>query len=808
MNTESLLEIASFSPKALNFPNPWVGHLPFAAWVVRAVAPRTFVELGTHTGNSYFAFCQSVAEAGLATRCFAVDTWEGDIHAGEYGDDVFAKVDAYNAEHFSSFSQLLRVTFDQALDSFVDQSIDLLHIDGLHTYEAVRHDFETWLPKLSPGAIVIFHDTNIYERGFGVWRFWQELQIRYRNHMTFLHSCGLGVLQIDTTPDTGVQEWLQPQYPLKNTLIAYFLSLGFHQLERYELTQGMRLLNQKVAEQDDRIASLCSDIAERDNRIAKQDEKIAFLRNDLAGRENQIAALLASTSWRITLPLRLLRRLAAPIAAQRRLVKNICLLAWGQIRLHGPLGVLRRIPYYRHNFKKILNLAASQPLAADGGLFSIPSSSLHEIRLHPDLTVGEKHIDASISFIIPTLNAGVEFPLLLRKLVSQLGLGKLEIVIVDSGSHDDTVGVARAAGCTVVEITPADFSHSHARNVGADAASGQYLLFMVQDAFPIGMYWAYGMLAYLLEHSDLQLAAASCAEYSRSDSDMMYDSMINTHYRFLGCLDYDRIGEFQGNDHMALRANGQLSDVACLISKEIFNKYRYRGNYAEDLDLGIRLIQDGYRVAMLASIKVIHSHNRSAYYYLKRSFVDVVFLTGLFADFSFPKVVSPRGIIAGIVSIAAHLSERLPAFDASNATENLHQELEKHIALWRKEFKQPHVCPDPFRLGDANLDAYVQSLSDRYLSPAWASPDGALRSEMNRFLETFLSRLEHFNAFAQDVYGVQDSLLHRQLREVVLKTFCAAAGASIGFMYVGSEHFERHERQMAETLYNELKAGI
>ena len=39
---------------------------------------------------------------------------------------------------------------------------------------------------------------------------------------------------------------------------------------------------------------------------------------------------------------------------------------------------------------------------------------------------------------------------------------------------------------------------------------------------------------------------------------MMYDSMINTHYRFLGCLEYDRIGEYQGDDHMSLRSLGQL----------------------------------------------------------------------------------------------------------------------------------------------------------------------------------------------------------------------------------------------------------
>ncbi len=173
----------------------WCSHIPFANWIVGAAAPRVFVELGSHTGVSYLSFCNAVERWQLATKCFAVDTWRGDQHAGYYGDDVYAALSEQNQRRFPSFSNLIRSTFDDALAFFADGSIDLLHIDGLHTYHAVRQDFENWLPKLSDRAVVLFHDTNVRRDDFGVWRLWAELSGRYPS-FEFLHGFGLGVLGV------------------------------------------------------------------------------------------------------------------------------------------------------------------------------------------------------------------------------------------------------------------------------------------------------------------------------------------------------------------------------------------------------------------------------------------------------------------------------------------------------------------------------------------------------------------------------------------------------------------------------------
>ena len=131
----------------------------------------------------------------LDARCHAVDTWKGDEHAGFYGEAVYEAVCACNDRLYSAFSTLIRCAFDEALGKFEDGSIDLLHIDGRHRLADVKHDFETWRPKLSGRAVVLFHDTNVRAGDFGVFEFWAAVSARYP-HFEFLHRHGLGVLGV------------------------------------------------------------------------------------------------------------------------------------------------------------------------------------------------------------------------------------------------------------------------------------------------------------------------------------------------------------------------------------------------------------------------------------------------------------------------------------------------------------------------------------------------------------------------------------------------------------------------------------
>ncbi len=267
------------SPLHMGPVNAWHGHMPFGFWCIENLKPKTLVELGSHYGDSFCSMCQTIKALKLFTKSYAVDTWQGDEHAGFYDDRIYLNLKAYHDVHYGDFSRLIRSTFDEALKHFADGSIDLLHIDGLHTYEAVKHDFDSWVPKLSERGVVLFHDINVHERNFGVWKLWNELKAQYPS-FEFSISHGLGFLVVGKNPPPVALELCSLEDSDAEFLRGAFGRLGNAAILQSTVQEGrnsVRHFEASLQEKDNRIRNLSDSLEQRDLLLKIQAAKMSAL---------------------------------------------------------------------------------------------------------------------------------------------------------------------------------------------------------------------------------------------------------------------------------------------------------------------------------------------------------------------------------------------------------------------------------------------------------------------------------------------------------------------------------------------------
>jgi len=71
-----------------------------------------------------------------------------------------------------------------------DKEIDVLLIDGHHSYEIVKADYEKYEPFVRPGGLILMHDVT--NRRWGVKDFWKEIE--YPRIILSLERAGLGII--------------------------------------------------------------------------------------------------------------------------------------------------------------------------------------------------------------------------------------------------------------------------------------------------------------------------------------------------------------------------------------------------------------------------------------------------------------------------------------------------------------------------------------------------------------------------------------------------------------------------------------
>ena len=171
--------------------------------LVRSAKPQIVVEVGAAYGRST-CFIAAAIERNQHGMLFSIDP-----HEPTAWNDGIPDIDTYSILvsrlgdlRLTKYVQLMRIFSPVAVKHW-KEPVDLLLLDGSHTFENVKADFMGFLPFLNPGALVLFHDSMweyhqehpLYRRDQGVPRLVQELQDQGYPMVTLREGWGLTILQ-------------------------------------------------------------------------------------------------------------------------------------------------------------------------------------------------------------------------------------------------------------------------------------------------------------------------------------------------------------------------------------------------------------------------------------------------------------------------------------------------------------------------------------------------------------------------------------------------------------------------------------
>jgi rhamnosyltransferase len=209
-----------------------------------------------------------------------------------------------------------------------------------------------------------------------------------------------------------------------------------------------------------------------------------------------------------------------------------------------------------------------------------------------------------ISIVIPVKNGGGDLARCFDGIAAQVVGEEVEIVVIDSGSTDGSVQEARERGAIVREIPAHEFSHGASRNLGASLASGELLVFISQDAYPVDELWLEHLTGPLREEEPLvggiygrQLPHAGARPPERYFLDFLYGSEPRR--------------QRAADTHELTMQTTLFSNVNAAMPRSLWERFPFVEDIimSEDQDWCRRVLLAGFTVVYEPAAAVRHSHN-------------------------------------------------------------------------------------------------------------------------------------------------------------------------------------------------------
>lgn len=225
------------------------------------------------------------------------------------------------------------------------------------------------------------------------------------------------------------------------------------------------------------------------------------------------------------------------------------------------------------------------------------------------------------SVVIPTKNGGDLFLDVLQGLQQQTCRDAMQLIIVDSGSTDDTVMHAERAGAIVHRIPPEQFNHGATRDLGISLAESDKIVLMVQDAVPFDHYLIERLVAALDAPG---VAAAYSRQLPRPTADVLTKRNLNEW--LTGRVDrtvrtIQNLSAYEALSAQEKYFTCNFDNVCSATNRSVWENIKFGPvSIGEDVDWAERVLKAGYAIVYEPSAVVVHSHERSLLYEYKRAY--------------------------------------------------------------------------------------------------------------------------------------------------------------------------------------------